>query len=153
MSSHRKCPHNQKVLPPSNTLLSSFLPFFYNTFSSTLWYYTYIWVSFQWPQVIMDFAWAETFQYIFPPSCTYSPLTTLWLKHGQKYRPVNCGSWGSSNDICPDTVPEHNVFSLKWNTELSTCKREELMISTYYYLNKLFKEIFTSRSESVFSMQ
>jgi len=103
------------------------------------------------PQVIIDFAWAQTFQYLFPPSCTYSLLTTLWVKHGPKCRPVNCGSWGSSSDICPDTAQEHNVFSLKWNTELSTCKREELMISTYYYLNKPFKEIFTSQSESVFS--
>lgn len=143
--------HNQKVLPPSNTLLSSFLPVFHNNFSSTLWYYTNIAVSFCWPQVIIDFAQVETFQYIFPPSCTYSPLTTLWVKHRPKCRPVNCGSWGSSSDICCDIVHEHNVFSLKWNTELSTCKREELMISTYYYLNKPFMDIFTSQSESVFS--
>jgi hypothetical protein len=112
-----------------------FSSLFLQHFFFNLLIYTYIG-----PQAIIDFAWAQTFQYIFPPSCTYSLLTTLWVKHGPKCRPVNCGSWGSSSDICPDTAHEHNIFSLKWNTELSTCKREELMISTYYYLNKLSRK-------------
>lgn len=140
--------HNQKVLPPSNTFLSSFFPFFYNTFSSTLWY---IATSGSPLLATSDHRFCSGGNFPIHPAVHIAPLQLYESSMDRNADLWTVGHGDPVSDICPDIVHEHNVFSLKWNTELSTCKREELMLSTYYYLNKPFKEILTSQSESVFS--